>query len=153
MNSQPDPQLEAWVSRQLQSLPELSAPRTLAPRIFAALAAQSAPTPARGWQGWPLALRLASFAGLAAVFLALCFGGWQVSQSPTVTNATQDVTGVLTMLRTLGTALEAVLGALVQVVKQLGPVWLSLIALVVISGWVSCLGLGTAFFRLAWSRR
>lgn len=153
MKPNPDSQLEAWADRQLKSLPALSAPRTLAPRILAALAAQTAAAPAHGWQAWPLALRLASFAGLAALFAALCFGGWHLTHSTTVTNATQEVTGLLALLRTLAGAFEAVLGALVELVKRLGPVWLSLIAGVVLAGWISCLGLGTAFARLAWSRR
>jgi len=153
MKPQLDAKLAALVDRQLKSLPELAAPLTLAPRVMAAIAARTAVSPARGWQTWSLALRVASFACLAAIFLGLCFGGWHVTQSSAVTNATQEVHGLLALLKTLTSVLEAVLGALVLVVKQLGPIWLSLIAAVVLAGWISCLGLGTAFARLAWSRR
>ena len=153
MNPHPDPRLEAWADRQLKSLPALRAPSTLAPRILAALAAQPATAPARGWAAWPVGLRLASFGGLALVFVALCLGVWQATHSSTVTDATQQVTGFFSLLGSLASALEAVLGSLLQAAKKLGPVWLSLIALVVTAGWISCLGLGTALARLAWSRR
>jgi predicted lysophospholipase L1 biosynthesis ABC-type transport system permease subunit len=153
MNPTPDPRLEAWTDRQLKSLPELRAPHTLAPRIRAALAAQSAALPARGWQAWPVGLRLASMVGLTLLFAALCLGVWRVTQSTAVTDATQQVTGFFALLSSLAGALEAVLGALAQATKKLGPVWLTLIAVVVTAGWISCLGLGTALARLAWTRR
>ena len=153
MNPHPDPQLEAWADRQLKSLPQLRAPRTLAPRILAALDAQQAISPAQGWAAWPMGLRLASLGGLALVFLALCLGVWQATHSSAVTDATQHVTGFFSLLGSLGSALGSVLGAFVQVAKRLGPIWLSLIAFVVVAGWISFLGLGTAFARLAWSRR
>ena len=153
MKPNSDLQLEAWADRQLKSLPELRAPHTLASRVMAAVATQPVESPARGWQAWPAALRMGSFAGLAVVFVGLCAGVWQITHSSAVTDATQQVTGFLSLLNSLASALGAVLGALIQAAKRLGPVWLSLIAFVVVAGWISFLGLGTAFARLAWSRR
>jgi hypothetical protein len=147
-----DRSLEAFVDRRLKSLPELSAPRSLAPRILAAVAARAA-VPARGWQAWPLAWRIASFASLALVFATLCLSGWHVTQSAAVTSATQEVHGFLAMLHALATAVEVILGALVRVVKELGPIWLSIFAAVFVASSLSCLGLGAALARLVWARR
>lgn len=150
--SQPDP-LAHFVDQQLKALPELTAPPSLAPRILAAVAARTAAAPATGWLAWPLAWRVASFACLAVVFLGLCLSGWQFTQSATLASATNEVHGWLAGLKTLAGALTAVLNALVFAVKQLGPVWLSVFAAVIAAGWISCLGLGTAFTRLVWHRR
>lgn len=153
MNPNRDHDLAAWADRQLKSLPELAAPSSLAPRILAAVEAKAQPAPSRGWQSWPLALRLASLAGLVALFAGLYFGGWHVSQSPAVTQATQEAQGVLGLLKTLAEAAGVVIAALIRLVKQLGPIWLAVIAGVLVAGWIACLGLTTAFARLAWSRR
>lgn len=77
MNSQPEDELAAQVDRELKSLPPLSAPAALAPRVLAAIAAQQpAPAYRSAWQSWSLAWRLASFTMLAALFAGLCFAGW-----------------------------------------------------------------------------
>jgi hypothetical protein len=60
--------LERLTDRALGSLPRLRAPRTLLPRVLAAVAAEaSRPWYARAWLSWPLGWQLVS--GVAAVLV------------------------------------------------------------------------------------
>jgi hypothetical protein len=60
--------------RALRALPDARAPRTLAPRVMAAVHARLAHPPARTWFEWPLAWRVGTVAAavmvLAGVMLA-----------------------------------------------------------------------------------
>jgi hypothetical protein len=60
--------------RALRALPDTRAPRTLAPRVMAAVQARLAHPPARTWFEWPMAWRIGTVAAavmvLAGVMLA-----------------------------------------------------------------------------------
>ena len=66
MSQEYEKRLEAAIDRELKALQDLPAPRTLAPRIMAAIAAR-APVPwyRQSWQMWPVPLR-AGFPGALA---------------------------------------------------------------------------------------
>jgi hypothetical protein len=71
-----DPQeLESLIDRQLRRLPEPRAPRSLLPRVMAAVAEARRPWYARAWRTWPIGLQIASalagFVAIAAMSLAL----------------------------------------------------------------------------------
>src|SRR6185295_18917551 len=118
MNPNHEHELEALVDRELKSLPPLSAPSSLAPRIMAAIAEQErAPWYRNGWQAWPLALRVASFVGLLALFAGLCFGGVKFSQSEGVTAASGKVNGVFALLGVVGKTLATLADAAMEVVR------------------------------------
>ena len=59
------------LTRALRSLPEPRAPRTLAPRVMAAVQARIARPAPRTWFDWPLGWRISSAAGVVAVVVAL----------------------------------------------------------------------------------
>lgn len=154
MNSEHEKQLETEIDLILKSLPELRAPGTLVARVQAALELRAVrPWYRQSWQHWPLAVRFALFGFLMAFFVALCWGGWLVPRTAQFSDAVQPVTawtasasGVLGALNTLGTAA-------VLVFKHMGSGFLLGCVGGVLLVWVMCVGLGTAWVRLALARR
>jgi len=145
-----DPQLESLMDRELKSLPALAAPEALAPRVMAALATRAElPWYRCAWQTWPLAWQIASFAALTAMFAGLGLAGGQWFH----TDAARPMTGLLSSLSVAASLVATVGEALLLAVKHLQPAWVAAGLLVLGAGWLSCLGLGTALFRLAVPRR
>lgn len=148
--------LAAWADRALKQLPARRAPATLAPRVLAALAQQRVlPWHRRPWLDWPRHFQVLSFllfAGLAGAAawlllphtdaLSLANAKATLAQSEAVKPVSLAVSvfsalgnALLLMLRnTQAWVLAAVLGAFAFL-------------------WCSCLGLGTACWRLAAGRR
>ena len=66
-------ELESRIDRELRRLSAPRAPRTLLPRVMAAIAMAQRPWYARGWRTWPLGWQLASatagLVGLAAMWV------------------------------------------------------------------------------------
>lgn len=62
-----DDRLEREIGQALRSLPAPRAPRTLLPRVLAAV---QRPWYARAWRRWPVEAQLASAIGLVAVVIA-----------------------------------------------------------------------------------
>ncbi len=154
MNPDYEKELELEVDQALRSLPELPAPRTLAPRILAAIRARTAqPWYRQGWQFWPAPLRYAALSLLLGSFGGLCFASWQLTRAAGVQLAWQEVSRTLAGVFALGNALLVVLNGLVLMLKQLN----SAILLGCVAGlalaWGICLALGTACVKLAMARR
>jgi hypothetical protein len=148
MNS--EPRLESLIDRELKSLPPLAAPDTLAPRVMAALAARAAlPWYRRAWQTWPRAGQILSLAALAAVFAGLAVAGGHLFPAGTA----RPTGGLFATVSLVASLLATVGEALLLAAKQLHPAWVATGLLVLSAGWLSCLGLGTAIFRLALARR
>lgn len=146
----PESQLEKLIDRELKSLPPLAAPDTLAPRVMAALAARvSLPWYHRAWQTWPLSGQILSLAALVLMFVAVATAGGRWIPE----GAARPTTGLLGGLSFLVSLLGTVGEALVLTVKHLHPAWIAAGLLVLSADWLSCLGLGTAIFRLAMPRR
>ena len=147
-------ELETRIDRELKRLPELPAPPALLPRVLAVLGRQAVrPWYRRAWQTWPLGLQVASFAVLAAMFAWLCYAGWELSRLISLTEATQTFQQPLAAFSVVGSTLSVIGQALVLVVKHLGWLCLAACALMSMASYISCLGLGTAFVRLAVVRR
>lgn len=154
MNGNIEKQLEALIDRELKQLPALPAPPTLLPRVLAALGHRAAlPWYRSDWQAWPFRLQVASLACLAAMFAGLCFGSWQLSEAAMVGEATQTLRHWFSGFAFVWSTLAVLGNALVLAAKNLGPlaVWACIIA--GLATYLSCLGLGTAFVRLAVVRR
>ena len=70
------PDLERLTDRALRALPAPSAPRTLLPRVLAAVAAEAGrPWYSRAWLSWPMHWQLVSGAGALLVILAATLAG------------------------------------------------------------------------------
>ncbi len=151
-NGRNEEKLAAWADQALKQLPARRAPATLAPRVLAALAKQRAlPWYRQPWLNWPRhfqVLSLVLFAGLLGAItwfllphadaLTLANAKQTLSQS----EAVRPVSVTMGVLSALGNALVLVLGNL--------QAWVIAAALGALAFlYFSCLGLGTACWRLA----
>lgn len=144
---------EARMDRALKALPDMEAPRTLAPRVMAAIAArQSASWYRRPWQEWSFALRVASLSVLVAAFGTFCFAAWQLTQAAGYTEAMAEVRGLFSGISFIWKILNVLGGVAVLIVKQLGTGLILGILAALALGYAMCLALGTVYVRLAWAR-
>jgi hypothetical protein len=147
MNPQYEKQLEASVRRELEALGELPAPPALANRIRQAIEQRAAaPWYRQSWAAWPFALRLGSLAALLLAFAGLCLGGWELTHGATGPGWFGGWFAEAGALwRTLG-VLTNTAGALLS---RLGTGVIVVGVALVFASWVTCIGLGTAYVRLA----
>jgi hypothetical protein len=147
MNPQYEKQLEASVRRELDALGELPAPPALANRILAAIEQRAAaPWYRQSWSTWPLALRGASLTVLLLAFGGLCFGAWDLTHGATNSTWLSSWTAdALALWRTLGVLVNTT----VSLISHLGVGVLAIGAALVLGAWTTCIGLGTAYVRLA----
>ena len=154
MNSEYEKELELEIDRELKCLPELEAPFTLSRRVMQAIEQRhSLRWYNQPWQNWPVALRIASLALLSIMFGGLCVASWQLTRAAGVTAAMQEVAGLFSGLETVWNIITVLLGTVVLVLKHLGT-WF-IVGLVAFAGmtYALCVGLGTAWLRLAMARR
>jgi hypothetical protein len=140
--------LAEWTDRTLKQLPLQAAPATLAPRVLAQLARQKAvPWHRKPWMNWPRHFQILSvllFAGLVGSIAGILLPNLN-AMSLTGSAASQDwvkpVSTTLGVLGALGNAASAVLR------NTQGWVIASLLGILA-SIYLSCLGLGTACWRI-----
>lgn len=150
MNLNPDPKLEARITRELKSLGELPAPAGLAARVLRAVE-QRARTPwyRRAWTTWPLGLQIASGFALGLLFAGLCWLGGGLSDSATATVAAQKSSPWFAQLGFIWNLLRVFGDALAAVASHLGKGTLLAIGVMVAAAYAACVGLGTAYVRFA----
>lgn len=155
MKNQFDPQmLEQAIDRELRQLPPETAPATLLPRVLAALR-QSAGLPwwHRPWQTWPASLQVASaalvFAGLGLLFVY----GPAAADAVRAGWLAQQFSGTMKFLSPYADSV----GALGKPLLAAGRKASSLVLFGVFAVWalmyLSCVGLGTVFVRMAILKR
>jgi len=153
MSSAYEERLEAEVDAVLKGLPERTAPRTLLPRVMAAVRSLALPWHRQSWQMWPEALRAASLAGLLALFGGVCLAGWKLPQAEAYASIAGQFSQRLSGVCAVWNVLSALFGATLAMVKHLPA---GLIAACLISlglGYGLCIGLGAAWMRFAFARR
>lgn len=148
------PGWEAELDRKLRSLPDRPAPRTLIPRVLTALHAQAVlPWYRRPWWNWPPAAQVLSLLVLSGL---LGMATWLVIHAGRVDWAAafmDDAKRWLAPLAPVWSLLSALAGAVALVLKGAGgwvPAAGTGLCLVM---YLSCIGLGTVFYRVAFSRR
>ena len=150
METFPDPKLEQFIHRKLRELPDVEAPPTLAPRVLAALHARAQAWWRRAWWDWPLAAK-AGFVTLALAAAGLIGGGGLVLNQ-NVTNFSQQLADKLPQVPPLETTFSAWISqtwTYAGTVSQ--PVWLGLL-IGLAAMYLFCIGVGSAFFRVALNR-
>ena len=95
---------EDLLGAELKALPPPRAPRTLLPRVMAAVAVSTRPWYARAWVTWPRGLQVAS----AAVFVLAVAGAWMWGPAAV---ASVSVPGWIGEIATLARVLRDVLFA------------------------------------------
>lgn len=147
MNPEYEKQLEARVRRELDVLGELPAPPALANRILRALEQRAAaPWYRQPWSAWSPALRVASLAILLLAFGGLCLGGWELTQGAT---GQSWFGGWFAAVGALWQTLVVLINTAVRLVSQLGHGVLVIGGTLMFASCVVCIGLGTAYVRLA----
>jgi hypothetical protein len=154
MNSEYERELELQIDRELKALPELDAPSTLSARVLMAIEQRrSLSWYSQPWQNWPLALRVSALALLSVMFGGLCVASWQLTRAAGMSAAMQEVAGLFSGLTTIWNLINVLLGAVLLVVKHLGTGFMIGLVLLAATGYALCVGLGTAWLRLAMARR
>lgn len=154
MNPHDDLDLETLIHRELKALPHLRAPRSLAPRVMAALEArQHVPWYRQAWQNWPMPLQAASLVALLVAFAGLCVGGWQIAHLPAVVSATNTAGNWFGALNAVWRSVGVLVNAIATVFSSLGPWVVLACVLALLAGYATCVGLGTMYVRFALARR
>jgi hypothetical protein len=154
MSLEYEKKLEVEIDRELKTLPEITAPATLVCRVMAAIELRKAlPWFRRAWHTWPGSLQGLFVVTMLALIGGICFGVWEASHSSTFGSAVQKVGGWFSSLSAIYTALNALAGALVAMIKQVNSTILIAFLCAAGLGYALFLGLGTMYFRLAFAKR
>jgi hypothetical protein len=153
---QNEEKLAAWAGQVLGQLPPRKAPTALAPRVLAALARRQAVRWfQRPWMNWPRHLQMMSFllftgmlAGIAWFILphADAVGLASAKETLAQTEGVRSVSTTMEVFSTLG-------GAVLTVLRYMNTWLLAGVLGGLALLWCSCLGLGTACWRLAGPER
>ena len=150
----PDPKdpLAVWADQALRQLPARRAPATLAPRVLAASARQKASAwHQRPWLDWPRHFQLLSLALFAGLVGAVVWFLAPHADAVSLANAKQSL-AQNEGLRTVSIAVDVLstLGSAMVMVLRSAHLWVIASACGAMAFlWCSCVGLGTACWRLA----
>ena len=153
MNESQEPLLAARIDRELRALPVLPAPKTLAPRVLAALAArQQAPWWRQSWAGWPPGIRMAFLAVSLGVAGLLVIVGLQLPTLGLATGALQTVAGWFAWIQAYVDPVWRIMEALWIGLKPAPPLLLWSVTAFIGLAYAMCVGLGTLGYRVAVNR-
>lgn len=154
MNPEFENQLAARVQQELNTLGELSAPPAFAARVLRAVGQRTAaPWYRCAWQTWPLGLQGVSLVALLALFGGICFAVVELAHAAQVSPAGQQAGAWVTWFGVLWKTAGVLSGAVATALRQLGMGIVISGGLVLLATYATCLGLGTAWVRLAMTRR
>lgn len=159
MNLEPDErpsekELEELLHLELRRLSDRPAPATLIPRVMSRIQAKSLVSwwqrPCLTWPALAQAVSILLLCGLVGA-IRFWFGDsslhWNLNQVP------ESAIGWLSPLSGIATGLATLLKALVIVTQQAGQFfWLAALSVSLLA-YLSCLGVGTVFYRLAFARK
>ncbi len=154
MNDADEQLLTARLRRELRGLPDLTAPKTLAPRVMAALAARQARAWYQAsWSYWPASMRVLFLLVGGAVLAGLAFAGFQLPQYLGLAGAAgNSLADSLTWLRPYLENMARLGDTVFMVAKALPQQLLWSLAAMVALAYALCVGLGTVGYRLALNR-
>jgi hypothetical protein len=154
MNLEYEKKLEVEIDCDLKALPEISAPATLVSRVMAAIELRRAlPWFRRAWHTWPNSLQGLFLVTMVALFGGICFGIWEGCHTATFGLAVHKVGGWFSGVSAIYTALNALAGATIAMIKQVNSTVLMAFVCAAGLGYALFLGLGTMYFRLAFAKR
>jgi len=154
MDMENQQRLEAEIDRQLKALPELVAPRSLAPRVMAVLARRaSLPWYRQSWPAWPMPVRVFALVVSLALFGVLCYAGWEFTQLPAFGAVSGKLASVVSGLSSIWKTVGVLVTAMLLAFKHLGNWFIFGCLAAVALAYGMCIGLGSVYFKLAFARR
>lgn len=149
-----DPHWDALLDRELKRLPNRRAPETLIPRVIKVIETRARqPWYRQTWWHWPKLVQVMSLLGVSTLLGAIvwvCLGTDAAAMRPLAGGGAFD--SVLAPLAALWSLVGALAGALGLVAKQAGG-WALFGGMAVMgAAYLSCVGLGTVFYRVALRR-
>jgi hypothetical protein len=107
----------------------------------------------RAWHTWPGSLQGLFLITMVALFGGICFGVWEATHTATFGLAVHKVGGWFSGLVAIYSALNALAGAIVALIKQINSTVLIAFLIAAGLGYAIFLGLGTMYVRLAFAKR
>jgi len=145
---------ESALNRELRNLPDRPAPRTLIPRVMAALQTRAGlPWYRRPWWDWSSGLQALSLLGLSGLLGLATWLAMHAGQIEWMSVLGSELRSWLAPLSPVWSLLSSLAGAVALVLRGISG-WICLAggAFCVVM-YLSCVGLGTAFYRVACYRR
>lgn len=154
MKNESDDNLEKLIHRELAKLSELEAPSSLIPAVLSALRNQPMTQWWRQpWFRWPTGPRVISLA-FAAVLLSAVFAGGAIFWDGIVQNiSTGAVNDWLAPFQVVEVIVGSLANAALIVLGAIGKFWMFLTLAIVLTAYVSFVGIGTVCVRLAINKR
>ena len=147
--NEPNPQLEELLHRKLRELPDRRAPRTLAPRVMAAIRQRQALAwYQRSWTTWPRGLQIAAMLLFAALGVLVFTGLGPLTAGFNLAWVSSAFAWVSGTVELFWSVLGAVAGAVPVVLRNVNQLLLLAVAGTAFALYLSCIGMGTAFYRL-----
>lgn len=141
--------LERLVDRRLKALPAPRAPRTLLPRVMAAVEIlSSAPWYTRAWFAWPRVWQVASIAALV-VLVAGVAAGWPHAEAVADALRPRPELSVPAQVTTMTRALDASWDATRIVWRVLVQPVIGYVVVFALMMFTACVAFGTALSRVA----
>ncbi len=150
---QPDSDWEKLLDRQLRALPDRRAPDTLLPRVMAALRVRALPWYQRTWWTWPRPLQCLSLLLVSVVLGVITWLALHAGDVALTGQVGRQLGNWFAPVAALWTAVGVLVNALGAVIRSLGTLNLCLAGAVLLAMYLSCVGLGTVFYRVAFYRR
>ena len=143
-------ELAERIARELRQLPPPKAPATLAPRVRAALAARAhQPWWKKSWAHWPFSLRMIFFAVSLTVAGGFIYAGLWFTPDMSLAPMLARLESYFDFLAPVWQLLAALGIAFMSVVLSSGQLFLwSAVALAAVM-YLTCVGLGTLYYRVA----
>jgi hypothetical protein len=146
--------LEEWAARELRRLPPAKAPRSMIPRVWAAIEAAQQPVWwHRPWLAWPLAGKLASLPVFLALLAAVLYGGTFAMDWMRGVEFAQSFGAVLASVSAATEVFASLLNA-AEILHRAVGIWIiSGILILFFTMYLICLAAGTACYRLVLVRQ
>lgn len=141
------------IDTALKALPALRAPAGLSVRVMAKIRARELPWHRQAWIAWPMIARSAMLTVLTGLFASICLATYKMPGLPALQNFKSEVGSGFSSVSAVWQAAATILAAIPSVVKTIPTVWLATLAAAAALGYLACIGLGTLYFRVAFSER
>lgn len=154
MNDVNECKLERRIHQELRDLPSLKAPKSLGPRVLAAIAArEAAPWFRKTWADWPLAMKAVFFIlGTAALGGLIAAGSTAPELGSFASGFSEWVSAQFAGLKPYYSLLARFTGALGVTIEAAGPNLMWYLAALIAVAYGTCVALGTLGYRLVLNR-